>query len=193
MCGGGGDAVAAQEKADRAKQAAVSSNVAAIDSAYAGREPQYADYTAALQKQYGTELQRQQGVAQRQSKFALAKSGNTGGSVAVDQGNELNREATQAAITSEKQAQGQTAKLRSADEQTRLGLISTAQSGGDIGNAATQAANSLKANLGAAQSEGATAALGDLFSNTTKSYNKAQQDAALRKGYGSVYGKAWGS
>jgi hypothetical protein len=193
MCGGGNHAAEQAAQAETDRQGRISGNVSAINSAYAGREPQYADFRAALQKQFGTELGRQQQVAQRHLKFSLAKTGNTGGSVAVDQGAELNREAAQGALTAEQHARGAEAKLRSADEQSRLGMISVAQSGGDIGNAATQTANSLRANIEGARSEGQAQGLGDLFGGTADIYKKSQDAAQFRKGLGStIYGSPWG-
>ena len=192
MCGGGGNAAQDAATAEAQRQSRISTNVSAINSAYAGREPQYVDYTKALQTKYGTELNRQQDIAQRDLKFANAKTGNTGGSVAIDSGTELNREATAGALSSEQQAQGGAAKLRAADEQSRLGMISVAQSGSDIGNAATQTASALKANLENAQADATPQALGDAFANTAKIYKTADDAANLRKGYGSVYGKTAG-
>lgn len=59
-------------------------------------------------------------------------------------------------------------------------MISLAQSGGDIGNAALQTSNALRANIGAAQSASNVANLGDLFGNTAATY-RAQEDAAARR------------
>jgi DTW domain-containing protein YfiP len=70
--------------------------------------------------------------------------------------------------------------LQSADEQSRLQMISLAQSGADIGNAATQTANALRANLSAAQNTGLANGLGDVFGATAQAY-KAQQDAQARR------------
>jgi hypothetical protein len=193
MCGGSSDnSTKAATQAEAERQARISANVSAIDSAYAGREPQYADFTAALRKQYGDELKRQTDVAGRNLKFSMARSGLTGGSAAVDAGTELNREASEGAIAAEQQARGAEADLRGADESSRLSMISLAQSGNDIGNAATQTANALRANIEGARSEGAAQGLGDVFGNTAATYKKQQDAATFRKGLASVYAKPFG-
>lgn len=181
MCfGGGGNPSKDAAVAEAARQRTISGNVANINSAYAGRAPQYAQLGEALRARYGTELKRQQDQATRQSKFALARGGLTGGSAAIDQGINLAREASAGTIAAEQKARGGVASLQSQDEAARLNLISLAQSGSDIGNAAQQAASTLRANLETAQNTNTASGLGDVFGNTAATY-KAQQDAAARR------------
>lgn len=193
MCFGGGDdkAAKAAERAENERQARITGNVSQINSAFAGRESQYRKFVEALRANYGTTLNRQQADATRNLKFSLARGGLTGGSAAVDAGRELGREASEATIQAERQARGKEAELRNADEQSRLSMISLAQSGADIGNAATQTANALRANISGARSEGLAQGLGDVFANTISTYRKGQEAAQFRKGLGSVYGKPW--
>lgn len=172
------DAAAAEDQ----RQARISTNVGNINSAFAGRQGQYDDFVAAMRKQYGDELQRQQTKASQQSKFALARGGLTGGSAAVTAGKELGREFTQGTIAAEGKASGALSDLQAKDEQSRLGMISLAQSGSDIGNAATQTANALRANIGAASSSGIANGLGDVFGNTAATYKNMNEAASLRRG-----------
>jgi hypothetical protein len=72
--------------------------------------------------------------------------------------------------------------LTATDEATRQQMIALAQSGGDIGNAATQTANSLRANIGNAQATNIPAGLGDVFGGTAQAVSQAQNAAALRSG-----------
>lgn len=182
MCfgGGGGNAAGAAQAQENQRKAMVSSNVESINKAYGGREGQYNDFGAALRKQYGDELQRQQAEAGRKSRFALARGGLTGGSAAIDTGRELSRESALGTLNAERQAQKGVSGLRSADEAARLQLISLAQSGTDIGNAGAQAASALKSNIGTAQATNAADTLGNIFGGTATTY-KAQQDAAARR------------
>jgi hypothetical protein len=177
---------AAQEAA---RQKRISQNVTDINKAYAGRESQYGAFTAALRKQYGTDLGRQQTAASRNLKFNLARGGLTGGSVAVDTGRNLAREGAQATLTAESRAKAAEADLRSRDEQSRLSMISLAQSGNDIGNAAMQTGNALRANIQNAQATGQTQGLGELFGGTAATYKAMQEAAAMRKGlkYSEIY------
>ena len=160
----------------------ISANVSRINSAYAGREAQYADYLNAIRGTYGKELQRQQGDASRNLRFSLARSGLTGGSAAVDAGRDMQREFGKGTLLAESKAQGALADLRAKDEQSRLSMISLAQSGADIGDAAGQTANALRANIGQAQSANVSSGLGEVFGGTAQLYKNMQEQAALRRG-----------
>ena len=170
------------EQAEAARQAQISGNVQSINRAFAGREPQYAQFSQALRDRLNTQFNQQRAIATRQNKFALAKSGLTGGSAAVDAGRRLGREAQEGVINVERQAQGAAADLRSRDEQTRQQMIALAQSGTDIGNASQQTANMLSANLGSAQNIDLANRLGDVFGGTATAYRNAMDAAARRRG-----------
>lgn len=173
-------AQAAQMEAER--QATISKNVAGINSAFAGREGQYTDFENALRESLGAKLGQQRDVATRQNKFALARNGLTGGSAAIDAGRTLARENQEGVLNVEHQAQAGAAGLRSADEDTRARLISLAQSGSDIGNAAAQSASMLRANLGTAQNSANVNNLGDMFGGTAQTYRNMQDAAERRRG-----------
>lgn len=182
---------AAQQEADR--QARISSNVADINSAFSGRQPQYDAYGAALRERLNTDLARQRENATRQTKFSLARGGLTGGSAAIDAARTLGRENQEGVLAAERKARGGVADLMGKDEQARTQLISLAQSGGDIGNAGAQTAQLLRANLEGADSNALVSGLGDVFGNTAATY-KAQQDAAARRrglSEASTYAKAF--
>lgn len=183
MCfGGSNNATNAELQQENARQATISSNVQGINSAFANRGQEYAQYQGALQDQYQTELNRQQSIAARNNKFALARGGLTGGSAAVDAGTLLSQDMQKGTLAAQQQVQGATAKLQSADEATREQMISLAQSGGDIGNAATQTANNLQANIGNAQNTNAAAGLGNVFGDVAQNYTNMNTAAALRSG-----------
>jgi hypothetical protein len=164
------------------RQANISGNVRDINSAYDGREPQYADLGAALRERLGTELERQRKDATRQSKFALARGGQIGGSLQRDVGKTLAREGNEGVLNAERVAQKGVSDLRSADEQARSQLIGLAQSGSDIGNAASQASSMLRANLQGSGALNPATALGDVFGATGATYRTMQDAAARRRG-----------
>lgn len=194
MCGGGGNASAAATQQEAARQANISQNVNQIDQTFATRQPQYDQYLNAQRGLYQTELGRQQGIAARNQKFALARSGLTGSSVAADQGDELGREMAQGSITAEQKAQGNLASLESQDNAEKLQLTSLAQSGADIGNAATQSADALRANLGTAMAGSTASGLGDVFGTVAKDTENYQNAQMARKGINNsnqyLYGNA---
>lgn len=172
----------AAERSEAARSARVSSNVSRINSAFAGRESQYADFVNALREQANTQLGRLRTDAARNTKFALARGGLTGGSAAVDAGGVLKREGDEAALGAEREVQSRLGSLRSADEASRLQMISLAQSGGDVGNAAQQTASALRANILGAQSNNLVQGLGDVFGQTAANYRAQQEAAARRRG-----------
>lgn len=174
------DASAAELEAQR--QARISKNVTDINSAYGGRQGQYDAYLAAIRKNLGDQLQKQQTTAARNLKFSLARGGLTGGSVAVDKGTDLQDEFRKGSLDVESKAQAGGAALQQKDEQSRLSLISLAQSGGDIGNAAEQTASMLQANTGAALNDSGVQSLGDVFGGTAATYKQMQESANLRRG-----------
>lgn len=179
------DARAAEERAaaaEEARQGRISANVTGINSAFAGREPQYAQFTDALRQRLNTQFGQQRAQATRQNKFALAKQGLTGGSAAVDAGKRLTREGQEGALQVERTAQGAAADLRAKDEAARAQMISLAQSGSDIGNAAQQTAQMLRANIGSAQNQNLTEGLGNIFGGTAQAYRTARDAAERRRG-----------
>ncbi len=179
------DAAAQQAEAKRLeaeRQARISGNVKNINSAIDGRAPQYAELGAALRERLNTELANKRADATRRSKFAIARSGLTGGSAAIDAGRLLSRESREGALAAERQAQAGVADLMAEDEAARTQMISLAQSGNDIGNAAAQTAQMLRANLTGAQNANMVNGLGDVFGNTAAAVRTSQDAAARRRG-----------
>lgn len=181
---------AAAAEAERQKR--ISANVAAINDAYGGREAQYKSFADALRQRYTGDLNRQYSDANRNLRFELAGAGLTGGSVARDQGTELGRQMAEGTVAAESKVNEAEAALRGQDENARLQLISLAQTGGDIGNASTQTANMLKANLQNAQGGNANK-LGEIFGSTAQTYKQLQEARNLRRGLTSSYEQIYGS
>lgn len=183
MCfGGGNKAAAAAERQEAERQARISGTVKDINSAFAGRDGQYAAAADAVRQNLTKQLTRQKTDTARNLKFSLARSGLTGGSVAVDSGRDLADEFSRATLGVEQKALGAGADLRARDEASRLQMISLAQSGNDVGNAAAQTASMLQANAGAARAQNAVDTLGDAFGGSASTYKKMQEAAAMRRG-----------
>ena len=179
MCMGSANSATQAATAQQAQQQSeINNNVNAINSAFAGRQAQYNSYLGALNKSYQTQLNQQQANASRQLKFSLAGAGLTGSSVAADQGGQLREQMGQGTLAAEEQAQAKLAGLESSDTAEKQQLISLAQSGADVGNAAQQTSTALQANLQNAESALAPNALGNAFggiTNTINQLNTAQQ------------------
>ena len=166
-----------------AQQAAtVNNQINSINSAFANRQGQYNNYLSALNTSYQTQLQQQQASAGRQLKFSLARGGQTGGSVAAQQGGELQREEGQGQITAQEQAQAKLAGLQSSDVAEKQQMISLAESGANIGNAAQQTATALQANLNNAQTNLGPNTLGQVFGGITNTTNAMNTAYASRMG-----------
>lgn len=179
MCYGSSNSASKAAEQQQAQQTQnVNQNVGAINDAFSGRQSQYDNYLSALNTSYQSQLNLQNQNASRSLKFSLARGGLTGGSVAADQGGELQKEMGQGEVTAQQQAQGKLAGLESSDQAEKQQMISLAQSGANIGNAGQQVATSLQANLGNAQAALGPDTLGNVFggiTNTISNYNTAAQ------------------
>jgi|GEM_PF-4174839 len=183
MCMSSGSSAATQAAQQAStQQANIEQNTAAINGAFANRQQQYGSYLSALNSSYQTQLNQQQANSSRQLKFAMARGGLTGSSVSADQGAELQREMGQGQLTAEEQAQAKLAGLESSDVAEKQQMLSLAQSGSNIGDAAQQTATALQANLSNAQSALAPNSLGNVFGNLTNTITGMNTAAASRLG-----------
>lgn len=146
------------------------------------RQAQYADFLAATRDLYKQDLDRKNSENNRQMKFSLARSGQTGGSVARDQGTAAGEQYQRGLIEADRLAQGQEADLRSQDEQARSTLLSMAQQGLDSTTAASQAASAMRNNLQAGQGTSMVKGIGDIFGQFGDAYTRSRQDAERRRG-----------
>ena len=174
-------AAIAQQQAAQA-QDLTNTNVNSINSAFSSRAPQYAQFLASTQGLYKQQLDQQNAIASRNLKFALARGGQTGGSLAADQGAELGREQAQGTLQGQQKAEGALSGLESQDQSQRLQLISEAQSGANTGTGAALAAQAMQANLGAANANTSANQLGDVFGGITNSVNQIQNQQNVLKG-----------
>jgi hypothetical protein len=183
MCGGGNNKAAdAANKAEDDRKQQVASATAAIDQAFSGRTGQLDDFANALREDFRADANQQKTVADRRLKFALARGGQTGGSLAVDQGRTLGKEFQKGLLKGERGVQGSLADLSSADEATRQNLIALAQGGAGIGSSAQAASRALQSNISGARASGLANDLGDIFSDTRGLFVKSEEAAARRKG-----------
>jgi hypothetical protein len=183
MCYGSSNSASNAATAQQAaQQASINSNVSAINAAFAGRQSQYTNYQNALNSSYQTQLNQQDQTASRNLKFALAGSGETGSSVAADQGGQLQQQMGQGEVTAQEQAQSKTAALESSDNAEQQQLTQLAETGANIGNAGQQAATGLTANLNNAQSALGPNTLGNVFGGVTNTINNMNTAAQTRLG-----------
>jgi hypothetical protein len=185
MSGGGNSAAREANAAEDRRQAQIKSTQQRINQVF--NDPQraadIADLVNATREYYTGDLNRQKADADRGLKFALAKSGLTGGSTQVDQQRLLGENYSRGVLSAEQKALGQGASLEAADQDARARLISLATSGLDATTAAQQAAASMRSNLQANQSTAQADALGDVFGTFNQFAQQARDAQKFRQGY----------
>lgn len=183
--GGAGKAQRRAEQAERERQQQIAATTARIDSIFDSpeRQKQYDNFANALRAFYTEDAGRQKTIADRNQRFALARSGLTGGSAAADAGRTLSDEYNRGILDAERRTQGSLADLISSDQQSRLNLIGMAQSGLNATSAARQAAEAMRANVGNARAAGRAEGLGEIFGSTAEAYRRQNQAAETRRGY----------
>lgn len=190
MSGGGNSAAKEANRAEEQRQASIRGTQAKVNDVF--NSPQRAadigDFVNATRSFYQQDLDRQKAEADRGLKFALAKSGLTGGSTQVDQQGLLADNYGRGLLQVEQKAQGAGASLSAADQDARARLISLATSGLDATTAAQQAAASMRSNLQAGQSEAQLGSLGDAFSQFNQFAQNAKAAQQQRAGFYSVVG-----
>jgi hypothetical protein len=193
--GAGNGATRRAEQAERERQASMALGEQRVNAAYDSpeRQKQYDDFLKALRENFTLDANRQKEVADRRLKFAMARSGHTGGSVAVDSNRKLGEEFTKGIIGAENAAQGAVSDLRSDDEAARQSLIGMIRSGADATTASSRMMQLGASNAAGAKSRALTNGIGDIFSGTADVYMRSEDAAARRRGARdaqvSLYGK----
>jgi hypothetical protein len=185
----------AANAADAARQAQIQQSINSINTAYntPQRQAQYQQYGQNLNNFYTNQVNEQETTNARNLKFALARSGLTGGSSAVDANTQLNKDYTQGLLQASRQAQAGQAGLQQSDINAKNQLISLAQAGGNIGTIPSQVSQAQSAALGTAQNYGNANSLGNLFAGTAQIYQNEQTAAANRKAQQSPIGSIYGT
>jgi hypothetical protein len=193
--GTGSSATNAAAAANTQQQAAIQNSVNQINSAYssAGRQAQYQQYGNTLNQYYTNQVNENEANQARNVKFAMARSGLTGGSAATDANTQLQKDYTQGLLQASQQAQGGQAALQQSDINAKNQLVSLAQQGGNIGSIPGQVSAAQSAALGSAQNYGNANSLANLFGGTAQIYQNEQTQAANRKAQQSPIGSIYGS
>lgn len=198
--GGGGDPSKEARRSEQERQAKVAQSVRAINAAYGKpqRKQDIVDYQAAVQQFLGQDLNRQHTDAARNTKFALARNGMTGGSFDIDTNRDLSETFQRGVLEATRKAKGAAASLEAQDQQAKNNLIALAQSGMDATTAAQQAAEGIRVNLANAQSQTGQQSVGDLFSKFGSIWKNSQEQKGKQEaqryagGFDSLYGSVGG-
>jgi hypothetical protein len=191
----GDPAADAARAAEAERKAGIAASIGKINKVFdtPERQNQYADFVSAVRSKYGQDLNDQQTIAGRNTRFATARSGLSGGSRDVDATRDLGTQYQRGVLTAEDKAQGALADLKNQDNSQRLQLIQLAQNGLDATTAGERAAATLRGGTQGALANATANGLGDIFANSAATYKQQQDQAALRAGrtapLGSLYGK----
>lgn len=198
MGGGGNDAAKEANRAEARRQANIAQSTSQINSIFndPARTGQYDKLAADTTAFYRTDLDKQQADATRNTRFALARSGQIGGSVQADKNRQLGEDYLQGVIKATRLGQQAGANLRAQDETSRANLIAMAQNGLDATTGASNAAAALRSNLESGRSTATANQLGDVFGDFANIYKQSQDAAALRAGqkyaYNTLYTPGFG-
>lgn len=192
--GTGNSAANAANAANAQQQAQIQQAIAQINSAYSNpnRTAQYAQYGTNLNNYYTGQVNEQEAVNARNLKFAMARSGLTGGSAATDANTQLQKDYTNGLLQASQQAQAGTAALQQSDINSKNQLISLAEQGGYLGSIPQQTSEAQNAALSSASNYGNANAVNNLFSGTAGIYQNEQTAAANRKAQTSPIGSLYG-
>ncbi|GAB3744799.1 hypothetical protein [Lysobacter olei] len=189
------DPAARAERLERERQERIKQTTGEINALFDDprRSAQYGQLSKDTTDFLVGDLDRQKVVADRNTKFAMARSGQTGGSVSADANRELGENYLRSVVEATRRGNAEGARLRASDEDARARMIAMVQGGMDAGNAALQANSLLRSNLDTAGSAARAQGMGDAFGQFTDLWRKSQEAAATRRGdlygYQGVYGR----
>lgn len=189
---GGGTDKASKAAADeqKKKEAAIKQSQDGINAAYnsPARAADIASYVDEMRKYFMGDLNEQKADNDRNMKFALARSGQIGGSTQIDQQKRAGETYNKGVLEVERKSKGAGAELESADQDARLRLISMATQGLDAQTGAQQAAAGMRSALQSGKSSALANGLGDLFSSYKTAYDNSEKAAVRRKADFDAYG-----
>ncbi len=193
MGGSSNSATRQAEQAEQQRRAQVAATQRQIEGIYStpAREAQVQDLIGATRTFLQGDLDKQNAEANRQLKFALARSGQSGGSTAIDQGKNVGDAYLRGILEAERRAQAAGSSLRSADQAAKQNLFSMAQSGLDMTTAARPAGESLRVDPGNARAGATQQGIGDVFASFGDIYKRSRENAgraqAEKYQYGTYY------
>lgn len=197
--GGGSDSASKQAQAnENARQQQIQQSTGQINSIFDNptRTAQYGQLAKDTTGFFTQDLDQQKAVTDRNMRFAMARNGQTGGSVQTDQGAQIGKDYLKGVIEAQRRGQGAAADLQSRDETSRANMIAQAQGGLDATSAASNSASAMRSNLQAGQATSTANSLGDMFGGFAQIYQRSQDAAQLRNGqlyaYNTVYQPSFG-
>ena len=165
----------AQRAADVEKRRAL------LDANKAKREENYRTLGNDVMAARMPQLVKQRDQAERMLKDQLARTGQVGGSLALDQGAELTDNYGRGVLDMENQKEAAINTSRAQDEQTRIDLISRIRGGMDQGSALASATSQTQSNIAQTRDSALAQNLQDYFSGMGYLYGQNQQQNAYQQ------------
>lgn len=156
-------------------------DTAAAD-AKAGREAAYGRVKSGVYDLNKQKLDTDRTDAARQLRFALLRSGNSGGSLDIDQNNLLQRKMDQGVIDATNMADAAALNARTSDEKARLDLLSRIDAGMDQGSAVQGAQSQLQSSADTALAQAKGQIIGNVFDNAGLLYQASQGNQGYANG-----------
>lgn len=195
MSGGGNDRAQREaQKAEDERKAQIQQTTAMVNSIYdnPNREQSIQDFIGATRDGWTKDLERQQADHMRKEKFALARSGQIGGSLQVDRAQDSGERFTDAMLDIERSSQQHGQRIRDEDQQQRMSLVGLVNSGLDATTASSQAQSRMRTDLQAERPMQMAGDLSNAFGSFADFQQRSREDAARRKA-DSDYGVQWQS
>lgn len=182
---------AQQEEARR--QAEISAAQRRIESIFgsADRERDILDVERATRDFLQLDLDRKKSDADRQLKFAHARSGLSGGSANIDANARLGDDYLRGVLEAERRSKAAGTTLRSQDQETKNSLFQQILAGLDTTTAATNATRALQQNIDIAKGSSLQQGIGDLFGGFSDIFESSKRAAADRRAsfdFNTLYG-----
>jgi hypothetical protein len=128
-----------------------------------------------------SDLRREKDINDRQLKFALARSGQAGGSTQVDQTRDLSDAFFRGATEVERRAQGAGQAVRQSDQEAKLQLFSQALGGLDTTTASQNATRALQQNLSGERNAAGEQGFDAFFKRFADIYKKSRESQSDRR------------
>lgn len=185
MCfsSGTNEAAKAQQRQAKQRDQAINEATKQVRAIFdnPARQQQIGQYKRAVKKRGTIGLDKAFNKNNRKLKFAMARSGLTGGSADVDLHDRLNDQYARGLLKVLSRAKQAASGLRASDAASEARLLSEVASGYGLGGANTSAVNALRSNLQGAQAAVAPQSFDQLFGNMAKIYNQSQINKGRRQ------------
>lgn len=183
MNGGNNNAQRDAQREEDRRRAEISRNTQQANAVFDSpeRQAQYNDFYDATRTLGMQDLDKQKSNADRQAKFALARSGQTGSSRARDVGTQLGEDYIKGLLTVDQRALGSKSDLMAADNDARQNVLSMVMSGMDLTTANSNAAAAMRSNLESGKATRLAGGLGDLFGGVSQIAQKSDEERIRRQ------------